>query len=144
MGKIQTWLLSHLPAGLIVHPAEWFLAVLCFLSGLTIVSGISKPSSVSSLLWRPIYEGWGAALLIGSIALMAGLTSIRWARGTDLYTIKRVPIYKLGLRLLGLTSSAYAVAVLIVGKWNGTFTAAVTLAFAAMCAIRLLNLGRNQ
>jgi hypothetical protein len=144
MGKTQTWLLSHLPAGLIVHPAEWFLAMLCFLSGITIVTGVSRPGSVAKLLWHPIYEGWGISLLVGSIALIAGLSSIRWARGTDLYTIKRVPIYKLGLRLLGLTSSAYAVAVLIAGRWNGTFSAAVTLAFAAMCAIRLLNLGRNR
>lgn len=141
---MRTWLLARLPAGLIVHPAEWFLAFWCFLAGLIITTGLGKPGSVEKLLYRPVYIGWGVCLIVGSVALMAGLSSITWARGTDLYVIRRIPIYKLGLRLLGLASLSYAVAIGIVGRWNGAVAVALTLAFAAMCGIRLLGLGRGQ
>lgn len=144
MVKIRSWLLSHLPAGLVAQPPEWFLATLCFLSGLVIVAGLGETNSVGKLLWRPVYMGWGISLVLGSIALMSGLSSIQWARGTDIYTMKRVPAYKLGLRLLGLSSLAYAVAILVVVGWAGVVAAAITLAFAATCFIRLLTLGREK
>lgn len=144
MSKLSHWLLAHLPASLIVRTELWFLAVLCFLSGLVIVAGISHPDSVVALLWHPVYVAWGICLLIGSIALMAGLSSIKWAPGTDLYIVKRIPIYKLGLRLLGLSSTAYAVAIGYVGRWNGILAVGITAAFAATCLIRLLTLGRKS
>lgn len=142
--RVREWLLRHLPAGLIVHPAEWFLAVLCFQAGIVIVSGLGHPDSLTKLLKPPVYLGWGVSLLVGSVALMIGLSSIHWARGTDLYTVKRIPTYKLGLRLLGLASLAYAIAIGFVGHWNGAPAIAISLAFAGMCGIRLLSLGRGQ
>jgi hypothetical protein len=141
---MRQWLLRRLPAGLIVHPAEWFLAVLCFQAGLVIVSGLSRPTSVSTLLWPPIYVAWGICLSSGSIALMVGLSSIRWAPGTDLYTVKRIPAYKLGLRLLGLSSFAYAIGIGFLGHWNNVLSVALSLAFAGMCGVRLLSLGRGR
>jgi len=139
--RIRTWLLAHLPAGVIARPAEWFLAVLLSLSGLAIVVGLSKPATVTALLWRPAYYAWGACLLLGGAAMIGGLSSTRWIPGTDRYVIIRVAIYQLGLRLLGLSSLAYAIAVLAVGGWNGVLAACITLSFTAMCGIRLLTLG---
>ena len=141
---VRHWLLARLPAGLVVHPAEWWLAVTLFLSGLVIVIGLGTPVSVARLLWHPVYFAWGVCLIVGSTALMSGLSSIQWAAGTDLYTIKRIPAYRLGLRLLGLASVAYAVAIAIVGGWDASVAVALTLAFAAMCFIRLLGLGRDK
>lgn len=137
---LRHWFLAHLPAGLIAQPAEWFLAALCFLSGLVIVVGLGDTNSVSKLLWEPIYRAWGASLAIGSVALMLGLTSIRWGRPGS-YTVKRIPAYKLGLRLLGLSSACYAVAIAVAGGWNGAVAIAITLAFSATCLIRLQTLG---
>src|SRR5580765_6856655 len=110
MSRMRDWFLSYLPAAIVVRPAEWFLAILCFLSGVSIVSGVSHPGAPEQLLWHPVYYIWGGSLLLGSVALMSGLSSIKWARGTDLYTIRRIPAYRLGLRLLGWTSVAYAIA----------------------------------
>lgn len=141
--SVRHWFLAHLPAGLVAQPAEWFLAVLCFLSGGLIVAGLSHPQATEALLWPPVYRVWGGALFLGSIALIAGLTSIRWVPATDIYTVRRVPAYRLGLRLLGLSSTAYGVAICIVGHLNGALAAALTFAFAAICFIRLLTLGRG-
>jgi hypothetical protein len=139
----RQWFLSHLPAALVVRPAEWFLAILCFLSGLAIVIGVSHPEAAAKLLWQPVYYIWGSSLLVGSVALMSGLSSIKWARGTDMYVIHRIPAYRLGLRLLGWTSAAYAVALGVVGHWNAALAISLTLTFSATCLIRLLTLGRG-
>lgn len=141
---IRIWLLAHLPAGVIARPAEWFLAVLLTLSGITTVTGLSEPPSVEKLLWHPVYYGWGACLLLGGIAMISGLSSAQWIGGTDRYVITRVAIYTLGLRLLGLTSLAYTCAILAAGGWNGIPLACITLAFSAMCGIRLLTIGNGR
>lgn len=141
---LQRWLLDHLPAGIVARPSEWFLAILCSLSGLTITTGLSNPGSVEALLWRPVYHAWGATLLVGGGALMCGLTSIRWVPDTERYLVTRVPCYRLGLKLLGLASLAYVVAILFAAGLNSAVAAAVTLAFAAMCGVRLLTIGAKR
>lgn len=142
--RIRTWLLAHLPAGVVARSPEWFLAAALSLSGLAIVTGLSEPPSVEKLLWHPVYYCWGGSLLLGGIAMISGLSSIRWLDGMDRYVITRVAIYALGLRLLGLTSAAYAAAILVVGGWNGLPAACITLAFSAMCGIRLLTIGSGR
>lgn len=135
----REWLLDYLPAGLLARPGEWFLAVLCALSGLTILAGAAKPTSVAALLPQPIYIAWGACLVIGSASLMCGLASYRRSPGG--WIVTRIPCYRLGLRLLGLSAALYAATILYVAHLSAVFAAAMTLAFTGMCGIRLLTLG---
>jgi len=137
--RCRDWLLFHLPAGLLARPGEWFLAVLCCLSGLTILTGAARPTSVARLLPDPIYFAWGACLVIGSASLACGLASYRRSPGG--WIVTRVPCYRLGLRLLGLSSALYAISILFVAHLTAVFAASITTAFAGMCAVRLLTLG---
>ena len=140
--RFRDWLVLNLPAGLLARPGEWFLAVLCALSGLTILAGAARPTSVARLLPEPIYVAWGACLVIGSASLACGLSSYRRSPGG--WIVTRVPCYRLGLRLLGLSSALYASSVLIVAQLSAVFAASITLAFAGMCGVRLLTLGNAR
>lgn len=137
--KIADWLREHLPAGLLARPGEWFLAILCALSGLTILTGAARPTSVAALLPGPIYLAWGACLVIGSASLACGLSSYRRTPGG--WIVTRIPCYRLGLRLLGLSAALYAAVILYVAQLTAVFAASITVAFAGMCGIRLLTLG---
>lgn len=139
MGRVKGWLLAHLPAGLLARPAEWFLAILCLLSGPPILLGRSTPRAVHSLLPPVIYSIWGGALVLGGLGLVCGLSSYR--RSPAGWTVTRVPCYRMGLRVLGLSATLYAATGLIVGRWDALPFAAITLSFAGMCAVRLLTLG---
>jgi hypothetical protein len=141
--KFRLWLLDHLPAGVIARPAEWFLAIVCLLSGPSILTGVSEPRSVAALLPREIYTMWGGVLLIGGLGLVCGLSSYRRTPGGH-WTVTRVPCYRLGLRLLGLSALLYAGAQVIFGGWGGVFASSLTFIFAAMCGVRLLTVGQPR
>lgn len=138
----RDWLVDNLPAGLLARPGEWFLAVLCFLSGLTILTGAARPTSVALLLPEPIFIAWGVCLVIGSASLACGLSSYHRSPGG--WIVTRVPCYRLGLRLLGLSAGLYAVVVLYVAQLSAVFAAAITFSFAGMCGVRLLTLGNAR
>lgn len=138
----SNWLREHLPAGLLARPGEWFLAVLCILSGLTILTGASHSTSVARLLPPAIYIAWGACLVIGGAGLCCGLSSYRRSPGG--WIVTRVPCYRLGLRLLGLASGLYATSMIWVGGANAIPAASITAAFAGMCGVRLLSLGGSE
>lgn len=140
--RIADWLREHLPVGLLARPGEWFLAVLCALSGLTILTGAARPTSVARLLPEPIYVAWGACLVIGSASLACGLSSYRRSPGG--WIVTRVPCYRLGLRLLGLSALLYAFTILYVSHMSAFFAAAVTVSFSGMCGVRLLTLGNAR
>lgn len=135
------WLLIHLPFGLLARPGEWFIAVICALSGITIVTGVGTINSVNESLPRPIYYVWGVALLIGSFALACGLASITRLPNTNDYRVTRMACYRLGLRLLSRGAFLYAGCVLYVAAWSGIVAAGLALVFAAMLSVRLLTVG---
>lgn len=144
MIRVRAWLLAHLPAGVVARSSEWFLAIMCALSGVAIVAGVGEPHSIQALLWPPVYYAWGVSLMVGSFALMVGLASIKWLSGPPLaFVVTRVPAYRLGLRLLGLSSLAYTVAVIIATGLTQPIAALAPLAFAAMCGVRLLTVGER-
>lgn len=140
--NIGDWLRNNLPAGLLARPGEWFLASLCSLSGLTILTGAAQPTSVARLLPEPIYVAWGACLVIGSASLACGLSSYRRSPGG--WIVTRVPCYRLGLRLLGLSALLYAVSILYVAHLTAVFAASFAVAFSGMCGVRLLTLGNAR
>lgn len=142
LAQVRWWLIHHLPTGLLARPGEWFLAVLCFLSGLTILTGIARSASVAYLLPSVVYTGWGVCLVVGGAGLSCGLSSYR--RAPKGWVVTRVPCYRLGLRLLGIASSLYALCLLVAGGWSAFPAASITVAFAFMCGVRLLTLGRRE
>lgn len=138
--RARLWMLMNLPAGMVVRPLEWFLAVVCAFSGLLILTGLSEPRSASALLPEPIYYLWGSALLVGSLFLICGLSSIRWLHIPDQSLVTRVPCYRLGLRLLGLSAGLLAIGQFAYVHWDALPSAGITLYFAVSCGIRLLTL----
>ena len=141
--RARIWLLTRMPAGLLWHPFEWFVAGLCVISGVISLAWHVDSASLDALLPHPFLKVWGAALLVGAIALMRGLSSIR-AVSADRYVVTRVPAYRLGLRLLGLAVSVYIAALVLYAGWSGVVASIVPAAFVAMCGVRLLALGGRR
>lgn len=141
--QVRLWLLLRLPAGLLVRPTEWFLALLCTLSGATILASIGRAPAVEATVWTPVYYGWGGALVLGGVSLLCGVTSISH-HGEHGYVIRRLPCYKLGLRLLGYASLLYAAALVLANGWNSIVASAITLTFAATMGVRLLTVTTVQ
>lgn len=137
---VRVWLYHHLPAGLLWHPAEWFLAFLCATSGAITLSTGVRSSTLEELLPAIPYRIWGGFLVVGSLALGRGLSSIRWV-DSDRYVMTRVPAYRLGLRLLGFAVALYVAALYIYAGWDGLIASIVPLAFVGMTVVRLVRLG---
>lgn len=137
---LRVWLYHHIPAGLLWHPAEWFLSFLCALSGtLTLTVGV-RSNTLEQLLPETPYRVWGGLLIVGAVALGRGLSSIRWAPGNR-YFVTRVAAYRLGLRLLGLSVALYIAALYVYAGTAGFIASIVPLAFVGMCLLRLIALG---
>ncbi len=136
----RIWLLEHLPAGVLERPAEWFLALLSIVSGTAGLLGPVDQASLEATLPDLVHRGWNLCLVVGGIALLSGLSSIRYT-SPHAYVITRLPGYRLGCRLLGLASVVYPIALLSVSGAAGFFPAMVTLTFALVFGVRLLTLG---
>lgn len=137
--RCHAWLLAHLPAGLLWYPAEAFLALLCGLSGAGILLGANTSSTVARVLPEIVYGAWGLTLLVGGLSLAWGLASIR--RTSPLtYIIGRMPVYRLGLRLLCLGTLSYSITVISFAGVAGLMAAGLCLALSGAMGIRLLTL----
>lgn len=141
--RLRLWLLDHLPDGLLWTPFEWFLALLCTLSGFLSLFTPVETRSLQALLPSPFLKAWGALLIIGAIALVSGLASIRTVE-PDRYVVIRVPAYRLGLRLLGLSTSIYIAALILFAGWAGVAASVIPAAFVIGCGVRLLTLGGRR
>lgn len=139
----RIWLLKVLPDGLLLHPFEWFVAVLCVFSGIATVFAQVQSSALEATLPLILYRIWGALLVIGGTALLVGVMSIK---GNDhKYVITRVPAYKLGLRLLAISTSVYCACLIYYAGFGAAVTACVLpVAFILTCGIKLLFLGDTR
>lgn len=138
--RVRLWLIDHLPSGMIYHPAEWLFASLCLISGIRVLLWGAQSASLEALLPQPLFFVWGLMLTVGAIAHASGLLSIR-AVSSDRYVVTRVPVYRLGLRLLGASTALYAAALVAYTGQAGMIAAVFPLAFSGMCGLRLLALG---
>lgn len=136
----RIWLVRKMPASLLWHPFEWFMAGLCALSGILTFFVPSDSPTLQTLFPEVVLKGYAAILILGALALAGGLSSIR-AVDRDRYTITRVPTYRLGLRLLGLSMCVYVTALITLAGWAGVPASITPAAFALMCMVRLLALG---
>lgn len=138
------WALRHLPAGFVTHGMEGFVGILCLVSGGGILSRISEPRAAEQFLDDPVYALWGGSLLIGGLALLIGVTSIRWVRIPIVYLIRRAEFYRLGLRLLAASTGLYGIAQIYYGGFDAVPAALLTLYFTFACTARLLAVGPNE
>lgn len=141
--RFQAWALRTLPAFCVVRPAECFIALLCFLTGLGIVTGNATPRAADAVLPEPFFYGWGGVLVVGALMVMCGLTSIRWLAPPVSYTLTRVPCFRFGLKLLGWGSLVYVGTAFIYSGLDAMFAAGLALLFSGMCWARLLTVGRG-
>lgn len=137
----RIWLVQHLPDPLLARPFEFFVAFLCVLSGATSLTEVSESESLTDALDPAVYRAWGLALFTGGAALLAGLTSVRMT-ATGMHVVTRVPVYRLGLRLLLIASLVYSGALL--QHQGPTLEVVPLVAFAGMCGIRLVTLGGRR
>lgn len=137
---LRVWLYHRLPPGLLWHPGEWLLAFMCAFSGIVGLTTGVRSDSLMHLLPETPYRIYSLLLLIGAIALMRGLASIKWL-DYKAYVITQVPAYRLGLRLLGFTVALFVAALWIVLGWKGFYASVIPIAFIGMCALRLIALG---
>lgn len=143
--QARIWILDHLPPGVVERPAEWFLSLLSIVSGFGGLFGPVEQASLQALLPEALHRSWNVALIVGGVAMLSGLTSIRYVPNHNGYVITRLPGYRLGCRLLGLASFVYAGALLFVSGYAGFYLAMVTLTFGLVFTVRLLTLaGREQ
>lgn len=128
--RLPTWLLSRPEAGL--------LAFMCLLSGVPSAAGVVRPHSLEVMMPPWLVRCWGLVLVVGAVASIVGLTSIREEGGKEV--LHRAAPYKLGMRMLSLGSAVYAFAVMYVAGLQGLGAAPIILGFAAACWLRLLGL----
>ena len=139
--RARVWLYHRIPAGLLWHPAEWLLALMCTFTGvLTLATGV-RSDSLEGVLPETPYKIYAALLIVGAFALARGLSSIRWVNNFDRYVVTRVPAYRFGLRLLGLNVGIFVVALFLYAGIGGFMAAILPVAFLGMCALRLIQLG---
>lgn len=143
--RARIWLIKRLPAGVLERPAEWFLSLLSIVSGIGGLIGPVEQASLAALLPEFLHRGWNLALVLGGVAMLSGLSSIRYLPDRMGYAITRLAGYRLGCRLLGLASYVYAGALLWVSGFDAFFPAMGVLVFGLVFTVRLLTLaGREQ
>jgi hypothetical protein len=140
--RSRLWLLDHLPTGLLARPAEWFLGCACVVSGTSNLLSLGNARTAATLLDPVFYVAWLMCLVVGGLALFCGLSS--YERTTAGWVVTRVPCYRLGLRLLGLGSAIYGVALVVVAGGASFVAAGWSFAFTLMCVVRLLTLGHPR
>lgn len=132
--------LRYLPAGVVARPMEWFLAILCTLSGVALLLNFSQPQAAENQLRPFTYYSWAVTLIIGGVAMMSGLSSIRWV-SFPMYELRRVAEYQFGLRLLWLGTAVWAGVLLKNSGLDALLSASFAALFSFFCAVRLLTVG---
>jgi hypothetical protein len=125
--RLLEWLVNRVPNRLLLNPFEMFLGILCVLSGLPILAGVTpKPGSLDALLPSPVVYGWSVLLVIGGVLVVAGVGRARW-QSAELG----------GLTLLANAAIVYALAITVVLGTAGLVAAAIVAAFGLACIARI-------
>jgi hypothetical protein len=140
--RFAMWAIRHLPAGVVARPMEWFVAILCLLSGTAMIAGVSEPAAAERQLSQFTFHTWALTLIVGGLAMGSGLSSIKWTTFPS-YVLTRVPEYRFGLRLLWIGCFVWSIVLLANSGLNAMLSAGFALVFSFLCGVRLLTVGRN-
>lgn len=141
--RTRRWLLDHLPSSVLRHPAEFFIIFLLGTGGVPYLLGVTRSGSLSQLLPEYLVRGWGAALTVGAIFLLCGLTSVR-VDAANRELIARPACYKLGLRLMIAAGMIYGTALLFTVGPRALLAVSAVFIFAGYCAVRLLVISGSE
>jgi hypothetical protein len=132
--RLRRKIYSKLPKWFKTHDFEVFASLLGILGGLPLVFGQVSPTSVESVLPRPIVEAWGIVLVGGCIAILGGIL----VGASRVYPER---IIWMRLEAIGLTALAYfcyiyTVCICGVNFENGWTAGLLILAFGVTCHVR--------
>jgi hypothetical protein len=131
---IQGRIVHKLPKWIRMTPMDVMFAFLGTLSASTSLIGLSQPSSLTRILpwWGPML--WSLCLLIGCLAWLSGLSSVKENNGHMVLT--RMPALIFGLYLVSLSSFTYGVILLVIAGTGGLVAATTFFAVAAGTYLR--------
>ncbi|MGL5909978.1 MAG: hypothetical protein ACRCZP_08250 [Phycicoccus sp.] len=125
MTAAYSLVIPRLPAGVRARPLASFVGLLGAIAGAPAALGIVEPGSIAALLPRWAQAGWGTALTLGCTALLVGIVR------------QSTPEERLGLRLLTVAAPVYALAAVLAVGPPAAVLAAMLVALAASCWVRL-------
>ena len=128
---LQYAIIRKLPLGIQEYPMDATFAVLCVASGVVSLLGAGATHYLPR--WGEL--AWSVALLVGSIAWLAGILSARH-NGHNIVILVRVPILVFGLGLVSSAALAYAIALVPIAGWAGLAGVVPLLTFAVGTNIR--------
>lgn len=119
---------QRLPKWVRVNPLDVMFVFMGIPSSIATLAGVARSNALTNVLpwWGP--RLWAAALLIGCVSWLAGLTSIQENNGVLVLT--RMPALLLGLHLVSIACLAYAVVVIVATGWTGVLAATAYLVVA--------------
>ena len=117
------------------HPFQTLLLILCLLSGVPQLLGITTASSVEATLPTWLGIAWGVILIVGPAVALAGARFWRRNYATAL-TMERA-----GLYLTGAAACVYALCIFALRGVEASMAAAIVLAFGLACLRRASDIG---
>lgn len=132
--NISGRIVRRLPAWVRLTPMDVMFAVMGLMSSVGSLLGITEPSSITRVLpeWGAVL--WSVCLLVGCMAWLAGLTSVKENNGS--FVLRRMPALLLGLYLVSLAAFAYGVVIMIFAGLAGVFPGLTLLAVAGGTYLR--------
>lgn len=124
------------PLGEPRNPLAIYLLVLCFISGLGILVGVSTSGSIESALPEYLAQVWGFMLAFGSSVSLAGMFWQGDPR-TGLL-VKRV-----GMLSLSIAAFIYAVVIVVAAGAAGAFVAGIVAGFSVATFAQFLRINRR-
>lgn len=111
-------------------------------SSVASLAGVARSNAMANVLpwWGP--RVWAAALLVGCVAWLVGLTSITENNGVLVLT--RMPALLLGLHLVSMTCLTYAVVVVISSGLTGLLASTAYLVVAGGTWLRRVDLSSRE
>lgn len=140
--RIKTWLVLRIPIPVLVESFEVFFASFSFVVGILALLGLGRASTMTRVLPHAGIIVFNLCLVFGALALLVGITGIREKEGRIVYT--RLPMYKLGLRLLGLVCMLYGLILILVAGLTGLLASIPLVAFSLTCGVKLLRISTAQ
>lgn len=115
--SLSNRMVRRLPLWVRANPMDVMFVFLGLPTSLASAVGLSQSSALHQVLpwWGP--RLWSTALLVGCVAYLIGVTSVKEVGGSLIIT--RMPALLLGLHLISITTATYAVVVLVFAGWAG-------------------------
>lgn len=121
-------IVRRLPRWVRVSPLDVMFVILGLPSSLAAILGLARSNALADVLpWWGV-RLWSAALFVGCVAWLVGLTSIQENNGVLVLT--RMPTLLLGLHLVSISTATYAVVLILISGWTGLLAAMAYLVVA--------------